>query len=112
MITRSMKNSETATISYTKTYQNSNSKNNSNTNNTNNSITIIVIMIIIIVIIIIIPMVLKCWFGIWWRIAMPHGQVGIFSLDWCPPLWHLINTNLNMSEMSNKKPLKNSVKEV
>ena len=28
------------------------------------------------------PVVLKCQVGIRWGIAMPHGQVGIFSLGW------------------------------
>ena len=28
------------------------------------------------------PVVLKCQVDIRWGIAMPHGQVGIFSLGW------------------------------
>ena len=47
---------------------NNNNNNNNNNSNSNNNY----------------PVVLKYWVRIRWGIAMPHGQVGIFSLSWWP----------------------------
>ena len=61
---------KTSNLTKDKTNNNNNNNDNNNNNNNNNNNKS--------------PVVLKYRLGVWWGIAVSHGQVGVFSLGWQP----------------------------